>query len=99
MSRTYDPKEIAAWKAQIYGNNGTDGRVDDWASTDQSVGTTSPRKSVGQKKWGSTSPTKSSGTANNESYSSSSGDWLSPSGAVKKSYKVKGAVAVKQPDL
>ncbi len=94
MSKTYDPKEIAAWKAQIYGNNGNDGRVDDWASTDQSAAATSPRKSV-QKKWGSSSPTK-----NNESYSSSNGDWLnagSPCGT-KRTYKVKGEVA-KKPEL
>ena len=92
MSRTYDPKDIAAWKAQIYGNNGNDGRVDDWASTDQTAATTSPRKNV-QKKWGASSPAK-----NNESYSSSSGDWLSPSGPTKKSYKVKGEIT-KKPDL
>jgi hypothetical protein len=61
MSRTYDPKEIAAWKAQIYGNMDNENRVEEWASTDQSHYSGSPRKNV-QPKWGS--------SKNNDSYSS-----------------------------
>jgi hypothetical protein len=88
MSKSYDPKEIAAWKAQIYGDNGNDGRVDDWASTDQAV--SSPRKSV-QAKLGS------SINKGNDSYSSSHGEWLGSPTAAKRSYKVKGEI--KKPEL
>jgi hypothetical protein len=86
----YDPKEIAAWKEQIYGNTGTENRVEDWASTDQSHYTGSPRKSV-QTKFGK--------SKNNDSYSSAGGDWLngeSPCGK-KRTYKVKGEI--KKPEL
>jgi hypothetical protein len=92
--KQYDPKEIAKWKAMIYGNIGRDdNKVDDWACADTSSAMTSPRKSPTKKKWGSSSPSSSS------TPKSETSDWLtgeSPTKA-KKSYKAKGSLKAGTP--
>lgn len=86
----YDPKEIAYWKAQIYGNNGNDGKVDEWASTDQAY--SSPTRKNVAKKWGRTSGSSPT------SYSATD-DYLTGESPVgkKRTYKVKAPVS--KPDL
>ena len=86
----YDPKEIAYWKAQIYGNNGNDGKVDEWVSTEG--GFKSPTRKSMTKKFGGRAP----GSSPN-AYSATN-DFLGESPVGKKrTYKVKSAIG--KPDL
>jgi hypothetical protein len=79
---TYTPEEIRKWKNIIYGNNGNDGKVDDWAGQGTGPAYASPRKSPTKKKWGSPS-----------SRTTESDDWLGSPSKGRKSYTPKGHMA------